>query len=127
MVVPAMLVIAVLSTSAVKPIEYVRISPTAGASWHRCPRAVGDHAGAGLADPRRAGPDHTKALATDALAADARRAGLHHSGAMSSSGPSTPGRFTAGFAGTEERRSLASGPHSDSASSASRRGSSHAC
>ncbi len=90
MIVPAMLVVAVLSTSAVKPVEYVRISPTA--AKHRCARLVAPHAGA-----------------------------------TSSSGPSTPGRLTAGFAGTAERRSLGSGPHSDSASSASSRGSSHAC
>jgi hypothetical protein len=102
---PAMLIVAVLSTSAVKPVEYVRISPAA--VGHRCSQASADRAGvhpAGVHFP-----------------------GLPHAGATSSSGPSTPGRLTAGFAGAAERRSLGSGPHSDSASSASSRGSSQAC
>ena len=50
-------------------------------------------------------------------------------GACSSAGPSSAActLFTAGFAGRAERRASGSAPQSASASSASRRGSSHAC
>ncbi len=118
MIAPMLLVLAVLSTSAVKPVEYVRISPSRTVEvrenanrWQaRCPRRTRRHTGHD--DP------HIEIVYVFLQTS--------HSGERMSSGPSTPALLTAGFAGLADRRSLGRAPHNASASCASSRGSSQA-